>query len=172
MVGWWLGLCAGRAAYNEFLSGLYKQHATAWFTPGEVFQASLELVMLILLKVWSLIRDFCLIPIYSFCAALVWLCCCRVYTTYHGSFKSAQGTRTCTYSLGSCQFQTFLNHFKPLKWSECFLALIERQWFIPTFHHHLQEVWKFCISKEFYCRIYMIIYSMDLLKSNCDTCKL
>jgi len=28
----------GRAAYNEFLSGLYKQHGAAWFTPGEVFQ--------------------------------------------------------------------------------------------------------------------------------------
>ena len=31
---------AGRAAYNEHLSNLYKQHDISWFTPVELFQVS------------------------------------------------------------------------------------------------------------------------------------
>lgn len=85
------------------------------YTWGGFSGKTLELVMLILLTFWRLIREFCLTPIYSFCAALVRLCCCWVYTTYHGPFKSTQGTRIHTYSSGTYQFQTLLSHFKPLK---------------------------------------------------------
>lgn len=150
------------------------------YTWGGFSGKALELVMLILLKFWRLIREFCLTPIYSFCAALVRLCCCWVYTTYHGPFKSTQGTCIHTYSSGTYQFQTLLSHFKPLKSYECFLASIERQWLIHLFHHHLQEVWKFCITKGFYCRFYMITCSMNLkinlihvnysLMTHCNKC--
>lgn len=34
----WFNRMQGRAAYNEYLSNLYKQHDISWFTPVEVFQ--------------------------------------------------------------------------------------------------------------------------------------
>lgn len=93
------------------------------YTCGGFPGKSLELVMLILLKFWRLIRESRLTLIYSFFAALVWLCCCWVYTTYHGPFNSAQGTCNHTCSLGAYQFQTLSNYCKPLKSSECFFGI-------------------------------------------------